>query len=356
MPAWRHVVLLCSVLATSCQRTAGTTGEPSQFQFFIPPDAQNVRNVSRQGMSEVAYEIAMPYPAARFICELDNAIGHGGWRALREDFLNPGTPTSHVRGWNDFINGVKKPQTHEHVWSGSWLSDDSELLLYWLEYEYPEGAKPDFGTLRVKAIRWPANIVQALVGAERVSQLTSFAMRYVERGCTAPPWSRFVTDVARDPDPVFSPMDLSAVDGIEVDSDVGGLADRIADAIRARNPLLPVGTLQKRLSSGDGPSLMFQFACRCKQRGAPDGFYVTEVVVYKPSIAWRTWRDPARVLFYWSDRGDPAWKHVSKACFNERVHSPSCLSAFRAADISFVDALSSALGNRPAQPGDKARR
>jgi hypothetical protein len=69
-------------------------------------------------------------------------------------------------------------------------------------------------------------------------------------------------------------------------------------------------------------------------------------MAYEPAIEGRAWREPARVLFYWNDAGDPAWKHVAKSCFQEREHSRSCLAAFQAADISFTEVLSAALGPR----------
>jgi hypothetical protein len=58
-------------------------GQPrTDFQFFMPADAQNVRRESRQNVFETAYTVAIPYPAARFICELDNAVARDGWRGL----------------------------------------------------------------------------------------------------------------------------------------------------------------------------------------------------------------------------------------------------------------------------------
>jgi hypothetical protein len=185
-----------------------------------------------------------------------------------------------------------------------------------------------------------------MIGPARVSQLSSLTMRHVDRGCVPPAWSSFVKATTGEADPVFSPTDLGSAEGIQITHDIAGLADRIAQAVRAKNPELHVGTVQTLLASGNPAYLDFSFACRCKQRGAPDGFYVTEVMVYEPAIESRAWREPARVLFYWNDAGDPAWKHLAKSCFQEREHSRSCLAAFQAADISFTDVLSAALGQR----------
>jgi len=350
MPAARHAILFCAISIAAYGPAASEAEQaPVGFHFFVPAGAQNLREHSRQNVVEIAYTVAMRYPAGRFVCELDNAVAHDGWRGLREDFLNPGLPTSLVRGWTDIVNGVKKPETHVHAWSSEWLNDAGDLLSYSLTYEYPEGATPALGTLQVAAVRWPANVARAMVramaGEKRVSQLPSLALRHVDHDCNPPVWSRFVADTTGEANPEFFPTDLNVVEAIEINNDIDGVAGRIADALRGKRPGLRIGTPKKH-SFLDGGLLNLTFACRCKHPGAPDGFYVTEAVVYKPAISGREWREPARVLFYWSDDGNPAWKHVSSACFKEQVHSRSCLSAFRAADISFTDALASALGDR----------
>jgi hypothetical protein len=346
MPAARHAVLLYAISMVACGPAgSGTEHKSTDFHFFVPPDAQNVREQSRQNVVEVAYSVATPYPAGRFICELENAVAHDRWHGLREDFMNPGLPTSLIRGWNDIVNGLKKPETHVHGWSSEWLNDEGELLSYWLRYEYPEGAKPALGTLQVQAVRWPAKVVPALVGEKRASQLASLTLRHADHDCSPPIWSRFVKDATGEADPVFSPSDVRVIEEIQINDDIDGVADRIAETIRAKRPGLRVGT-PKEDPLLDGARLNLSFACRCKQPGAPNGFYVTEAVAYKPAISGGKWHEPARVLFHWNDGGDPAWKHVSASCFAERVHSPACLSAFHAADISFTDALVSALGDR----------
>jgi len=296
---------------------------------------------------EVSYTIAAPYLPSQFICDLTTNLDHDGWRALREDPLNPGRASSIVEGWGDFINAIKKPETHVHSWSAHWVNDTGDLLLYWLQYEYLEGAKPDFRLLKVHGVRWPAAAARALT-QRSAADLSALTISHPNPGCAVPvPWSEFVRGETREAEPAYLPYEMAGISAIDINEDIDGLADRMVEQIHRKVPGLKIGTVSAPLSSPsfNDATLAFAFACRCRQHGAPDGIYVREVVVYKPSHSHIDWIDPPRVLFYWSDGGDPAWKHVSEACFNERVRSAACTTAFHNADISFTDALTSALDN-----------
>jgi hypothetical protein len=344
------VALAVALSGCSGSKPQGSTQAPSDVHFFIPANAQGVKYGGRPEIPEVSYSVETPYPASQFLCDLTTNLDHDHWRALREDPLNPGRASSIVEGWGDFINGLKKPQTHEHSWLTSWVDDKGELLLYALRYDYPEGAKPDFRLLEVSAVRWPADAARALTGRS-AAQLSALTVSPPDPGCAVPvPWSEFVRGQTRESEPAYVPYELKGISAIDIANDIDGLAGRIAQAIQQKHPALKVVTPAALPSpTVNDAVLTFAFACRCRQRGAPDGFYVTEAVVYKPSVTGLGWNDPARVLFYWSDHGDPAWKHVPAGCFSERTRSQSCATAFLNADISFTNAIVAALGDAKAR-------
>lgn len=323
--------------------------------FFVPAAAQHVSHDARPGTHEIRYVVAERYPATRFLCELANHLDREGWRGLREDALNPENPTSLVDGWGEFINGTRKPETHVHGWSAQWLNRDGDLLLYALSYEYPEHAQPELSQLTVSALLWPKDVVRTHLGsrAEQISALAVIGKPHGEAStvrsdtaCVEPAWSKFVRSATGSESPgIALPYEVTHIRSIEVVHDIDGLAKRIADAMRSRLPNLRVVTLHDRTPEGSDALLDFRFECRCNEQGAPNGFYVREVVMYKPeSEPVNGWIDPPRVLFHWSDGGEPMWKGVPARCFNEKPRTSSCTAAFQQADIAFVDDLASAIG------------
>ena len=74
-----------------------------------------------------------------------------------------------------------------------------------------------------------------------------------------------------------------------------------------------------------------------------NGFYVREAVLYKHG-SQRECSEPARVLYYWTDAGTPAWKsEVPSSCFGQKTLSAACKRAFEQADVAFAAALASTL-------------
>jgi hypothetical protein len=52
----------------------------------------------------------------------------------------------------------------------------------------------------------------------------------------------------------------------------------------------------------------------------------------------------ARVLYYWTDAGTPAWKsEVPSSCFGQKTLSTACKNAFEQADVAFAAAFASTL-------------
>ena len=146
------------------------------------------------------------------------------------------------------------------------------------------------------------------------------------------------------------PFELAQVRSIDIQSDIDGLAGRIVVLLRTNVPAMRVRTVHDRDSEPSDATLDFRAECRCNEAGAPNGFYVRESVLYKHGIQ-REWSEPARVLYYWTDAGSPAWKsQVPSSCFGQKALSAACRIAFEQADVVFAAALASTLAelqNRP---------
>lgn len=350
------LVLSCVVALPACnQRDPQQAQTPVPAGLYVPEGARNVQQRQRQGIREISYNVAAAYPASSFLCELTNYVERQQWRGLREDALNAGSESSLVSGWGDYGNATRQPETHVHAWMSQWLNQQGDLLTYALQYEYPAAGTPDLSTLKVFALIWPANLVRAQLGS-RADQLPALMMPATtvalakagepsnDRPCVQPQWSQFVTSKSERAAPVLAlSSELARVHSIDIQSDIDGLGGRIAATLKAQVPDLRVRTVHDRTSEPSDATLDFRAECRCNEAGAPNGFYVREAVLYKHGIQ-REWTEPARVLFYWTDAGNPAWKSkVPASCIGQKALSQACKAAFEEADLAFAVALASTL-------------
>jgi len=347
-------VMAVVVAFAACERRVEQQG-PLPSAFFIPNGARDVQHRERQGSHEVSYEVDAPYPASPFLCELTQHMDQRQWRGLREDALNPGSESSLVRGWGDYGNATRKPETHVHSWSAQWRNKDGDLLTYGLQYEYATTAKPELSKLKVSGLIRPANVVRAQLGSRAdglaalmMPALFSVAPKPGESSnggqCSQPHWSDFVSGKSMGAAPVRAlPFELTQVRSVDIQSDIDGLAGRIAAILQARVPSLRVRTVRDQISEPSDATLDFRAECRCNEGGAPSGFYVREAVLYKHG-SQREWSEPARVLYYWTDAGSPTWKsEVPSSCFGQKTLSAVCKNAFEQADVAFAAALASTL-------------
>jgi hypothetical protein len=334
-----------------CGRAEKQESKPLPSGFFSPEGARNVLHYERDGVREVSYELDVAYPASAFLCELTHHLDDRHWRGLREDALNPGLESSLVRGWTDFENASVRPATHVHSWIAQWLGQNGDLLTYALRYEYPENTKPQLSTMRVSAIVWPAALVRSQLGG-RADDLPVLGILTVpptvppvskgrnERRCERRQWTELVTGNSRRATPVAAlPSELARVRSISIQSDIDGIARRIAATLTARIPALRVTTVNDHTSQHADATLDFRAECRCNEAGAPNGFYVREAVLYTEEMQ-REWTEPARVLYHWTDAGTPTWKsQVPAACVGQKVLTPLCRAAFEQADVAFAAGL-----------------
>jgi hypothetical protein len=104
----------------------------------------------------VAYNLTEQYPARNTIRQILSRLSNLGWTPLKEDWLNPGLASSHVRGWTDFLDNTKGPLQHVHQWSAQWQDSRGNIVTYSLRYSYPDGAPRDLHSLWVNGLWYPA--------------------------------------------------------------------------------------------------------------------------------------------------------------------------------------------------------
>lgn len=175
------VCLLCLIVAVlsyiqanhgRSQKMAASGADPGPFvadsrehEWLVVLDgAQEVRRF-RRGNDEsfyVTYLLAESHPAVNAIKQISSRLQALGWKPLLEDFLNPGLPSSHVRGWTQFLDATTQPNREIQQWFAQWQDASGNIVSYTLRYSYPSKGKPDVVTLTVHGSWFSAACVKRI--------------------------------------------------------------------------------------------------------------------------------------------------------------------------------------------------
>jgi hypothetical protein len=165
------VLLLTSALElAACQRPSDSAKRHAD-SLLVAPSAINPSYLAYpDGREQLTYMVDTDYPAESTTAFLSTQLRNQRWTALREDFMNPGIPTSEVRGWTQFEDASREPRASVRAWACDWEDGAHNITLYFLEYRYPmSGAHdpPDSRMLHVMALYIPANVAEKM---KRVSK------------------------------------------------------------------------------------------------------------------------------------------------------------------------------------------
>jgi len=165
---WRTVAALqlIALAGAAFFVLGGLTACPSRARpeftdsLIVPPRAREVQYGKYHGADQVSYKIEIDYPADEILSLIATTLKSKGWQPLEEDFLNPGLPSSHVAGWDEFGDLTTHPETTVRQWLAQWENATHDIVWYALRYTYPTGQPPDLHTLQVFASYVPADIVK----------------------------------------------------------------------------------------------------------------------------------------------------------------------------------------------------
>jgi hypothetical protein len=162
----RIISLLAVVLALSCAKVGEVPS--SQLPPYLRP-LPGAKNIDARWLGPeagIAYSLAACYPATaelRLIAERISPM----WTPRTEDYLNPGIPTSQVRGWTRYYDARKNHGEWVHHWAGQWQEPHGDILSYNLVYRSPGGwdVEPE------KPATCDVFITAQVVSAEKVREL-----------------------------------------------------------------------------------------------------------------------------------------------------------------------------------------
>jgi hypothetical protein len=144
------LMVVAGLSAATLAACSHQTGQP--VALIVLPGAKDVHYGSLAGTKQVRYQLNVEYPAKATLTELSKRLAKQGWEPLKNDFLSPSQPSSHVKGWWYFIDATHKPNEDVQRWLAEWKNADGDVVTYNLEYRWPVGSTPDFDKLQVYGI------------------------------------------------------------------------------------------------------------------------------------------------------------------------------------------------------------
>ena len=128
--------------------------------LIVHPRANNVKFFKHKGTDQLTYQVNEKFPASGVIGAISKKLEENGWEPLTEDFLNPGIPSSHIRGWRKFTDATKPTEQIVHSWMADWKDRSENIVTYGFRYTYPKDGKPNLEELEVIAIYMPAALAK----------------------------------------------------------------------------------------------------------------------------------------------------------------------------------------------------
>ncbi len=159
----RNSLIACFVLlflVVGCKDTRPKIYNHSNAFIILKNAEGTFYDLRDEGSIQLSYELKEDYPASSVLKQISTQLEGAGWQPLKEDYLNPGLPSSHVKGWSDFEDATRPPTTIKvYQWMGAWEDKYGNIVTYIFRYEYPKNKKKKLSNLQIHEIYEPASLV-----------------------------------------------------------------------------------------------------------------------------------------------------------------------------------------------------
>lgn len=136
---WRSQLLLTTtllwtVILIACKDKHQPAHPPA---LVVCPGATAINWTTYGSTDQLSYRVRIEYPAQGVLSCISGRLAATGWDSLKNDFWNPGLPSSHVRGWTHFVDAAVRPEAQVDAWAAQWQNKSGDLVWYYLSYRYP---------------------------------------------------------------------------------------------------------------------------------------------------------------------------------------------------------------------------
>jgi hypothetical protein len=149
-------------LLTGCKDTRPKIYNHSKAFVILGNAEDTFYDLQDGGSIQLSYKIKENYPATSAIKQISGQMEANGWKLLKEDYLNPGLPSSQVKGWSDFEDASRPPTRIVHQWMGDWEDKYGNIVRYAFIYQYPKNKDKNLSVLQIHEIYTPASLVNLI--------------------------------------------------------------------------------------------------------------------------------------------------------------------------------------------------
>jgi len=140
------------LIISGCEKTEQKKPANYPDALILLPNATNIKYYELGGSLQLTYKVKADYPATKVIETISNKLNQDKWHILKEDFLNPGLSSSHVKGWSSYENVTKSPTQIDHLWKADWENQLGDIVTYVFLYQYGKKESKDLNNLTVYGI------------------------------------------------------------------------------------------------------------------------------------------------------------------------------------------------------------
>jgi hypothetical protein len=103
--------------------------------LIVPVKSINVNYSKWKGTDQVNYEYLEAYPASSLLSYISNELKQLEWQPIEYDILNPDIPSSHMKGWGNFVDSSSKTHYIVYQWLAQWKNKNEDVVFYALQYK-----------------------------------------------------------------------------------------------------------------------------------------------------------------------------------------------------------------------------
>jgi hypothetical protein len=159
---WHRAIAAVGVLALvgACGRALDTRNPKRRSAAMVLLDGAtdvtyylNHDAAGHEELEGLSYHLSLPFPGAKVICAVTDALAKEGWRPI--DRLNDdrGTASSYLQGWRVV---TRHDNYRIDLWDAEWVNDAGDQLSYSLTYASPPHGTSDRSSMQIGGIRTPA--------------------------------------------------------------------------------------------------------------------------------------------------------------------------------------------------------
>jgi hypothetical protein len=153
------IIIVGTLLFLGCNSAHEKEAANFSDSLIVVSDAKDVHYTKVYGSDQLYFQITAEYPAKAVLDDISQKLQMKGWKPLPESYLNPSMPSSHIKGWQDFIDGTQSPERKVHQWLAQWENKNGDILFLTLRYSYPTHGKANLKALTVYQLLHPQSLL-----------------------------------------------------------------------------------------------------------------------------------------------------------------------------------------------------